>query len=29
MIIEIGGGILILGFIGWLIFRKKDSNQFA
>jgi len=29
MIIEIGGGILILGFIGWLLFRKKDSNQFA
>ena len=29
MIIEIGGGIFILGFIGWLVFRKRDSNQFA
>ena len=29
MIFEISGGVLILGLIGWFIFRKKDSNQFA
>jgi hypothetical protein len=28
-VIEITGGILIIGFIAWLIFRKKDSGQFA
>lgn len=28
-VIEIGGGVLILGLIGWLVFRKRDSNQFA
>lgn len=28
-IMEIGGGVLILGLIAWFIFRKKDSNQFA
>lgn len=29
LIFEIGGGILVLGLIIWLVFRKKDSNQFA
>ena len=29
LIFEIGGGVLVLGLILWLIFRKKDSNQFA
>jgi len=28
-VIEITGGILIIGLIAWLIFRKKDSGQFA
>ena len=28
-VIEITGGILIIGFIAWLVFRKKDSGQFA
>ena len=29
LIIEIGGGMLILGLIAWFIFRKKDDNQFV
>lgn len=28
-VIEIIGGVLIISFIAWLIFRKKDSGQFA
>jgi len=28
-VIEIAGGILIVGFIAWLVFRKRDSSQFA
>lgn len=28
-VIEIAGGIVIIGLIGWLVFRKKDSGQFA
>ncbi|HTD41209.1 MAG TPA: hypothetical protein VK671_11355 [Mucilaginibacter sp.] len=27
LIFEIGGGVLILGLIGWMIFRKRASNQ--
>ncbi|MDO3625985.1 hypothetical protein [Mucilaginibacter sp. BT774] len=29
MVIEIAGGVLIIGLIAWLIFRKRDSGQFA
>ena len=28
-IFEIGGGVLVLFVAAWLIFRKKDSNEFA
>jgi hypothetical protein len=28
-VIEIVGGVLIVGFIAWLVFRKRDSSQFA
>lgn len=28
-IIEIAGGVLIIGLIAWLVFRKRDSGQFA
>lgn len=28
-VIEIAGGIVIIGLIGWLVFRKRDSGQFA
>lgn len=29
VVIEIAGGILIIGLIAWLVFRKRDSGQFA
>jgi hypothetical protein len=29
VVIEIAGGILVIGLIAWLVFRKKDSGQFA
>jgi hypothetical protein len=28
-VIEIAGGVLIAGLIAWLVFRKRDSGQFA
>jgi hypothetical protein len=28
-VIEIAGGVLIIGLIAWLVFRKRDSGQFA
>lgn len=28
-IFEIGGGVLVLFVVAWLIFRKRDSNEFA
>ncbi len=28
-VIEIAGGVLIVGLIAWLVFRKRDSGQFA
>ena len=28
-VIEIVGGIVIIGLIGWLVVRKKDSGEFA
>lgn len=28
-VIEIAGSIVIIGLIGWLVFRKRDSGQFA
>ena len=28
-IFEIGGGVLVLFVIAWLIFRKRDKNEFA
>jgi len=29
IVIEIAGGVLIIGLIAWLVFRKRDSGQFA
>jgi hypothetical protein len=29
IVIEIAGGVLIVGLIAWLVFRKRDSGQFA
>ena len=28
-VIEVAGGVLIIGLIAWLVFRKRDSGQFA
>jgi hypothetical protein len=28
-VVEIAGGALIVGLIAWLVFRKRDSGQFA
>ncbi|HEY9001238.1 MAG TPA: hypothetical protein VIM89_07785 [Mucilaginibacter sp.] len=28
-VIEIAGGIVLIGLIAWLVFRKRDSGQFA
>jgi len=29
LVIEVAGGVLIVGLLAWLVFRKRDSGQFA
>jgi len=29
IVIEVAGGVLIIGLLAWLVFRKRDSGQFA
>jgi len=29
ILIEVAGGVLIIGLLAWLVFRKRDSGQFA
>jgi len=29
IVIEVAGGVLIVGLLAWLVFRKRDSGQFA